>query len=141
MKREGALLAGEMSGHIFYSDRWLGFDDAIYVTGRLLEILSRDERPLSELLADVPTTHVTPEIRLDCPDERKFDVVAQALAHYRVSHEVVDIDGARIAFGDGWGLIRASNTQPVIVLRAEADTPEGLSRIRTELENFVLSRY
>ena len=137
MKVEGALLAGEMSGHIFYKDRWLGFDDAIYVTARLLEILSRTERPLSALLADVPETAVTPEIRLDCPDETKFEVVARAVDHYRDRYPVIEIDGARVDFGDGWGLIRASNTQPVIVLRAEADTDVALLRIRDELEAFV----
>lgn len=140
MKAEGALLAGEMSGHIFYRERWYGFDDAIYVTGRLVEILSHADRPLSALLADVPTTHVTPELRLDCPDDRKFGVVAEAIAHYRARHPIVDIDGARIDFGDGWGLIRASNTQPVIVLRAEAETPEALARIRATLEAFVATR-
>jgi len=137
MKVEGALLAGEMSGHIFYKDRWYGFDDAIYVTGRLLEILSHTDRPLSALLADVPVTHVTPEIRLDCPDDRKFAVVALAIEHYGRHHPIVDIDGARIAFEDGWGLIRASNTQPVIVLRAEADNAQALARIRSDLEGFV----
>ena len=95
---------------------------------------------LSSLLADVPKTQVTPEIRLDCPDAVKFDVVAQAVAHFGAAHPVIDIDGARIDFGDGWGLIRASNTQPVIVLRAEAETPEGLLRIRTTLERFVAER-
>ena len=140
MKAEGALLAGEMSGHIFYQDRWLGFDDAIYVTGRLVEILSRADRPLSALLADVPRTHVTPEIRLDCPDDKKFGVVAEAVADFGKRHPLVDIDGARIDFGDGWGLIRASNTQPVIVLRAEAETPEALARIRATLEAFVATR-
>jgi len=140
MKVEGALLAGEMSGHIFYKERWLGFDDAIYVTARLVEILSHAGRPLSELLADVPTTHVTPEIRLDCPDETKFSVVAQAVEHYREAHPVVDIDGARVDFGDGWGLVRASNTQPVIVLRAEASSADGLQRIRAEIEGFVAAR-
>ncbi len=137
MKKEGALLAGEMSGHIFYAERWYGFDDAVYVTGRVLEILSRADRPLSELLADVPETCVTPEIRLDADDAEKFEIVARALAHYGSMHEVDATDGARISFGDGWGLIRASNTQPVIVLRAEAGTPEGLARIRAELEGFV----
>ena len=137
MKAEGALLAGEMSGHIFYKDRWYGFDDAVYVTGRLLEILSHSDRPLSELLADVPVTHVTPEIRLECDDARKFGVVTLAIEHYGRNHPVVTIDGARIAFEDGWGLIRASNTQPVIVLRAEADSAAALLRIRNELEGFV----
>lgn len=137
MKQEGALLAGEMSGHIFYAERWYGFDDAIYVTARLLEILSRSDKPLSALLADVPRTFVTPELRLDCDDHKKFDVVAQATAHYGEAHPVITIDGARIDFGDGWGLIRASNTQPVIVLRAEADNEAALARIRAELEGFV----
>lgn len=137
MKAEGALLAGEMSGHIFYAERWYGFDDAIYVTARLLEILSHSDKPLSVLLADVPKTFVTPELRLDCDDQTKFDVVAQATAHYGARHPVVTIDGARIDFGDGWGLIRASNTQPVIVLRAEAESEAALARIRAELEGFV----
>ena len=140
MKAEGALLAGEMSGHIFYAERWYGFDDAIYVTARLLEILSRSDKPLSALLADVPKTCVTPELRLDCDDARKFDVVAEAVAHYGAKYPVVTIDGARIDFGDGWGLIRASNTQPVIVLRAEADDDAALNRIRAELEAFVAQR-
>lgn len=137
MKKEGALLAGEMSGHIFYAERWYGFDDAVYVTGRVLEILSKTDIPLSQLLADLPPTHVTPEIRLDADDAEKFVIVAKALAHYGASRRVDATDGARIDFGDGWGLIRASNTQPVIVLRAEANSEAGLVRIRGELEDFV----
>lgn len=140
MKLEGALLAGEMSGHIFYKERWLGFDDAIYVTARVIEILSRSTTKLSSLLADVPRTHATPEIRLDCADDAKFALVQAAIAHYRAQHPVIDIDGARVDFGDGWGLIRASNTQPIIVMRAEADSPEALARIRAELEAFVAAR-
>ena len=140
MKAEGALLAGEMSGHIFFKHRWFGFDDAIYTTGRLLEILSRSERPLSELLDGVPVTHVTPELRLDCPDKTKFKVVDAAVKHFKALYPVVDIDGARIDFGDGWGLIRASNTQPVIVLRAEAQSAERLAEIRALLEGFVAER-
>ena len=137
MKEEDALLGGEMSGHIFFRHRWFGFDDAVYATGRLLEILSRTDRSMSELLADVPTTHVTPEIRLDCPDSVKFGVVERAIAHYKALHDVIDIDGARVNFPTGWGLIRASNTQPVIVLRAEAESAEALVEIRGELEGFV----
>ena len=137
MKKEGALLAGEMSGHIFYAERWYGFDDAVYVTGRVLEILSRTARPLSELLADLPPTFSTPELRLDADDAEKFAIVARALDHYRALHKVDATDGARIDFGDGWGLIRASNTQPVIVLRAEAGSEDALARIRAELEGFV----
>ena len=140
MKREDALLAGEMSGHIFFRHRWFGFDDAVYTTGRLLEILSRHDGPLSSLLAGVPETHVTPELRLPCPDDEKFDVVAAGVAHFKALHPVVDIDGARVDFGDGWGLIRASNTQPVIVLRAEADSAAALARIRATLEGFVATR-
>ena len=126
-----------MSGHIFFRHRWFGFDDAVYATGRLLEILSRSDRSMSELLADVPTTHVTPEIRLDCPDSVKFGVVERAIAHYKALYDVVAIDGARVHFPTGWGLIRASNTQPVIVLRAEAESAEALETIRAELEGFV----
>lgn len=139
MKLEDAALGGEMSGHIFYQHRWFGFDDAVYTTGRLLEILSQHDGPLSSLLADVPKTHVTPELRLACADERKFDVVAEAVAHFKARYPVVDIDGARVDFGDGWGLIRASNTQPVIVLRAEAETRAALASIRNTLEEFVAS--
>jgi phosphomannomutase/phosphoglucomutase len=143
MKEEGAALAGEMSGHIFYSHRWYGFDDALYTTGRLLEILSRADASLSALLADVPTTCVTPEIRLDVPEARKVAIVAAALAHFRGHAEVTNviaIDGARVEFAHGWGLIRASNTQPVLVLRAEADTPAHLAEIRGVLEAFVAAR-
>jgi phosphomannomutase/phosphoglucomutase len=137
MKAEGAQLAGEMSGHIFFQHRWFGFDDAVYTTGRLLEILSRTETPLSALLSDVPVTHVTPEIRLECPDDVKFRVVDAAVAQFSETHDVIDIDGARVSFEGGWGLIRASNTQPVIVLRAEAETAAGLADIRQTLEDFV----
>lgn len=140
MKAEGALLAGEMSGHIFFAHRWFGFDDAIYTTMRVLEILSRTSTPLSELLADVPKTSVTPEIRLPCPDDRKFDLVDEAIAFFKTKYPIVDIDGARIQFEKGWGLIRASNTQPVLVLRAEAETDDDLEAIRHELESFVALR-
>jgi len=133
MKQEGALLAGEMSGHIFYKHRYFGYDDAIYTTCRLLEIVSRDPRPVSALLADVPTTFATAEIRLPCPDDRKFGVVAAVAARYRASHEVIDIDGVRVVFADGWGLVRASNTGPVLVMRCEAQSEAGRDRIRAEL--------
>jgi len=139
MLQEKSLLGGEMSGHIFFKHRWFGFDDAVYTTMRLLEIVSHTDAPLSSLFADVPKTHVTPEIRLPCPDDTKFGVVDKAVTHFKASFPVIDIDGARIDFGDGWGLIRASNTQPVIVLRAEADSAEALARIRTTLEGFVAS--
>lgn len=137
MKEEGALLAGEMSGHIFFADRYFGFDDAVYAALRLLEILAEEKRPLHELLADVPETHTTPEIRVPCADELKFGVVDRVLAHYQATHDVVDVDGARVKFEGGWGLVRASNTQPVLVLRFEADTAERLAAIQTEVESVV----
>jgi phosphomannomutase / phosphoglucomutase len=138
MKQEGALLAGEMSGHMFFADRWPGFDDAIYATVRLLEIVQREGRGLAELLADVPVTFATPELRVDCPDAIKFDVVGRVLAFYRPTHRVVDIDGARVDFGEGaWGLCRASNTGPVLVLRAEARSEARLLEVRREIEAAV----
>ena len=140
MKEEKALLAGEMSGHIFFADRYYGFDDAIYATLRILEIVSHSDVPLHEMLADVPQTFATPEIRVDCDDARKFELVRQMVDHYRPTHSLIDIDGARIQFDGGWGLVRASNTQPVLVLRFEADTEPGLESIRSEVES-VLERF
>lgn len=142
MKEEGALLAGEMSGHLFFADRYHGFDDAIYASLRLLEILARDPRSIAEMLADVPRTYATPEIRVDCPDAVKFDVVAAVRSHYRgLGLPVVDIDGARISFGTerdpAWGLVRASNTGPVLVMRFEATTPERRDAIHAEVEGVV----
>jgi phosphomannomutase / phosphoglucomutase len=138
MKQENALLGGEMSGHVFFADRWPGFDDAIYATVRLLEIVTRDGPSLRELLADVPVTFTTPEIRVDCPDALKFDVVRKVLARYRLTHEVVDIDGARIDFGAGaWGLCRASNTQPALVLRFEARSEARRDEVRGDVEGAV----
>jgi phosphomannomutase/phosphoglucomutase len=138
MKQEGALLAGEMSGHVFFADRYWGFDDAIYATARLAELLVRDGRPLSELLADVPQTFATPELRVECAEHAKFGVVQRVLAHFRRTHAVLDIDGARIDFSDGaWGLCRASNTQPVLVLRFEARTEARRDEVRAEVEAVV----
>ncbi|MCX5837456.1 MAG: phosphomannomutase/phosphoglucomutase [Deltaproteobacteria bacterium] len=137
MKEEKALLAGEMSGHIFFADRYFGFDDAIYASVRLLEILSETGKRLSDLLFDVPRTFTTPEIRVDCPDRIKFGVVASVREHYRKTHEIIAIDGVRVPFADGWGLIRASNTQPVLVLRFEAATQERLEAIRREMESVL----
>lgn len=134
MKDEQAALAGEMSGHIFFADRYFGYDDAIYAGARLLEILSHTEQPVSQLLAGVPPMVSTPEIRVDCPDDKKFQVVEQLAAEFKQEHEVIDIDGARILFGDGWGLVRASNTQPALVLRFEAANQERLQAIRHTVE-------
>ena len=134
MREEKAVLAGEMSGHMFFADRYYGFDDAVYAAARLVELLTRSERPLSALVDALPVMHNTPEIRLPCPDDTKFEVVRRALAHYRRDHQVVDVDGARVSFPGGWGLVRASNTGPMLVLRCEADSPEHLAEIRADLE-------
>ncbi len=135
LKHEHAVLAGEMSGHMFFADRYYGFDDAIYASFRLLEIIDRGGRGLGALLADLPKTSATPEIRLDCPDERKFDVVRRAAEYFRAHYEVIDTDGVRVRFPHGWGLVRASNTQPALVLRFEADSDSALAEIRSLFEN------
>ncbi len=122
IKETGAELAGEMSGHVFYNDRYFGYDDALYTTARLIEILSNTDQTVSELLSDLPTTFVTPEIRRDCVDELKFDVPGLVAATFEGEFAVNTIDGVRVNFGDGWGLCRASNTQPALVLRVEAQT-------------------
>ena len=135
MKEEGAELAGEMSGHMFFKDRYLGFDDAIYASCRLLEILTRTGKKISELLADVPKTFTTPEIRVACPEDLKFKVVEQVTNYFRDNYDVIDIDGVRVLFDDGWGLVRASNTQPVLVLRFEAMSKLRLLEIRELIES------
>ena len=140
MKEEQAMLAGEMSGHIFFADRYYGFDDAIYATLRILEIVSHSNVPLHEMLSDVPETFATPEIRVECDDAHKFGLVQQIIDHYRPTHALVDIDGARIQFDGGWALVRASNTQPVLVLRFEADSEQQLESIRSEVSS-VLERF
>lgn len=138
MKEEGALLAGEMSGHIFFKDRYFGFDDAIYATGRLVELVAATGRSPRALLADVPPTSTTPELRLPCPDAIKFDLVERVRDHFAASYEVSAVDGARIQFGDGaWGLCRASNTGPVLVLRFEAQDDARRDAIRAEVEGVV----
>ncbi len=134
MKELHAPIAGEMSGHMFFSEGFYGHDDALYGAARLLRIVAASGKSVHELLADVPRFVSTPELRVDCPDERKFQVVDDAVRHFRARHDVIDVDGARVLFGDGWGLIRASNTQPVLVTRYEARTPERLAEIRREME-------
>jgi phosphomannomutase/phosphoglucomutase len=132
MKEEGALLGGEMSGHIFFNDRYYGYDDAMYASLRLLEIMSRTSGSLSSLLADVPRYFTTPEIRVDCPDRLKFKIIEDLKRDLEPGRRTIDIDGIRVMFEDGWGLVRASNTQPVLVLRFEAKTQAGLEAIRRE---------
>jgi len=138
MKEEDAELAGEMSGHVFFRDRFLGFDDAIYASARLFEILAKEPRPLSELLSDLPPVVSTPEIRVDCPDEVKFRVVARVAEIVAPqAREVIDVDGIRALFDGGWGLVRASNTQPVLVLRFEGRDEASVARIRGLVERAV----
>jgi len=137
MREEKAALGGEMSGHIFFADRYLGYDDAIYASCRLVELLSKTEKKLSQLLSDVPKTFITPEIRVDCPDEIKFRVVETVREALRRDYPVIDVDGARVKFEDGWGLVRASNTQPALVLRFEALTQDRLGEIRGLVEKKV----
>jgi len=137
MKEEKALLAGEMSGHMFFADRYYGYDDAIYASARLLEILSKSGKKLSEILSDVPKSFNTPEIRVDCPDNIKFQVVEKVKNYFQKDYEIIDIDGVRIKFDNGWGLVRASNTQPVLVLRFESSTKDGLNSIKSFVEKIV----
>jgi phosphomannomutase / phosphoglucomutase len=134
MKETGALLAGEMSGHMFFKERYFGYDDAIYASLRLLEILARSALPLSRLLADLPPSVSTPEIRVDCPDERKFVIAERATEYFRQHYDVIDVDGVRVRFPEGWGLIRASNTQPALVLRFEAQSEAKLKEYRALVE-------
>jgi phosphomannomutase / phosphoglucomutase len=135
MKETHAALAGEMSGHIFFADRFYGFDDATYAGARVLEILSKTDKTLSELLGDLPETFSTPELRVDCADEKKVDVVKRIAEEFAKTNEVITIDGARIIFENGWGLVRASNTQAILVLRFEADSEENLASIRKIVED------
>ncbi|HZI89989.1 MAG TPA: phosphomannomutase/phosphoglucomutase [Candidatus Polarisedimenticolia bacterium] len=135
MRETKAPLGGEMSGHMFFADEFPGYDDALYAAGRLLRLLAAQKRPLSELVDELPQSKYvsTPELRLDCTDERKFAIVDAVREHFASRHEVIDIDGARVQFGDGWALIRASNTQPVLVVRFEAVNQERLQAIAREV--------
>jgi phosphomannomutase/phosphoglucomutase len=130
-------LAGEMSGHIFFGGDWFGFDDALFAAARLLQYVAGAGGPLSRHLADLPHMVSTPELRVDCPDERKFALVERAARHFASRYPVSTLDGVRITFADGWGLLRASNTQPVLVLRFEARTAEQLARYREEVEGWL----
>jgi len=137
MKETQALLAGEMSGHMFFADRYYGYDDAIYASCRLLEILSKTGKSLQELLADVPQSYTTPEIRVECPDHKKFDLVEKLKDEFRTRYTIIDVDGVRVVLDDGWGLVRASNTQPALVLRFEAQSEQRLEEIRAMVESAI----
>ncbi len=137
--KENAELAGEMSAHIFFKEDYYGYDDAIFATARFARIMSQTGMKVSEFLADTPTVYNTPEIRVDCPDDVKFSLIADITAYFKKTHNVVDIDGARISFGSGWGLIRASNTQPVLVLRFEAQSEKELAEIKKTLHDKLVT--
>jgi phosphomannomutase/phosphoglucomutase len=137
MHETHAPIAGEMSGHMFFQEGWYGFDDAMYGAARLLRIIADSGKSVREMMADVPHFVSTPEIRVDCPDDVKFGIVAEATRHFSAKYKVIDVDGVRVLFGDGWGLIRASNTQPVLVMRFEARTTEELEAIRAEMEGWL----
>lgn len=134
MKETGALLAGEMSGHIFFSDQYFGYDDALYAGSRLYALLCENDRPLSQLLMDLPKTFSTPEIRIECQEEKKEALILEAKKIISKNFHINDLDGIRIQFGDSWGLIRASQTQPAVVMRCESLTETGLKRIQNILE-------
>ena len=131
MKETGALFAGEMSGHLFFNDRYFGFDDAVYAGARLLEIMTTQDKSVRDLLSGIPEMVNTPEIRMDCPDDKKFNVVKKLVEEFKKEYDVIDVDGARVLFDGGWGLIRSSNTQPVLVLRFEATDEKRLEEIRS----------
>ena len=137
MKETGALLAGELSGHIMVADDYLGFDDALYDACRLIDLVARGEEPLSARTDRFPQYLSTPELRIHVTEEQKWEVVRRAVEHFRARYDVIDVDGVRVLFGDGWALLRASNTQPVIVARYEARTSERLARIRDEVEGWL----
>ena len=140
MKESDAPLAGEMSGHMFFGGDWYGFDDALFAAARLLRYIAEQGGPLSRLLADLPVTVATPELRVDCPDDRKFEIVQRAARHFAAKYPVSTLDGVRITFAQGWGLLRASNTQPVLVLRFEAASESALASYRTEVESWLAAQ-
>ena len=137
MKEMHAPIAGEMSGHMFFTESFYGHDDALYAAARLLRIIADSGKRIDELLADVPPFVSTPELRIDADEASKFAIVARAAAHFKATHDVIDVDGVRVLFGDGWGLLRASNTQPVIVARFEASSAERLAEIRGVMEGWL----
>ncbi|MEX2466072.1 MAG: phosphomannomutase/phosphoglucomutase [Gemmatimonadota bacterium] len=140
MKETGARIAGELSGHIMIADDYLGFDDALYDACRLVDLVARSDRTIAEQVAAFPQYVSTPEIRIEVTEEDKWRIVEEAVAHFKTSHDVIDVDGARVLFGDGWALLRTSNTQPVIVARFEARSQERLDEIRAEVGGWLETR-
>ena len=140
MHETHAPVGGEMSGHMFFSEGFYGFDDALYGAARLLHIVADSGKSIRELLADVPRFVSTPEIRVDCADDKKFAIVDEAKKYFAARYDVLTVDGVRVLYGDGWGLIRASNTQPVLVMRFEARTQDQLEKIQTEMQAWLRSK-
>ena len=140
MKEIGAVFTGEMSGHMFFADEYYGFDDALYAAARLLRILSHSDKDLNGMLADIPNYYATPELRVKSSDQEKFRLVERTLEHFRTRYDLIDIDGARILFPGGWGLVRASNTGPELIVRCEGRTPKDLEAIKAELFSFLESQ-
>jgi phosphomannomutase/phosphoglucomutase len=140
MREMHAPVAGEMSGHMFFTEGFYGHDDALYGAARLLRLVASAGQSIQSMLDDVPKFVSTPELRVDCPDDRKFAIVDAAAAHFGPTHDVIGVDGVRVLYGDGWGLVRASNTQPVLVMRFEARTPERLAAIRADMEGWLLTQ-
>jgi phosphomannomutase/phosphoglucomutase len=140
MHQTHAPVGGEMSGHMFFSEGFYGFDDALYGAARLLRIIADSGKSVRELLADVPRFVSTPEIRVDCPDTKKFGIVDEARLYFGSKYKVITVDGVRVLFGDGWGLIRASNTQPVLVMRFEARTKDQLDKIQSEMQGWLRAK-
>ena len=139
MRELNALFAGEVSGHMFFADEFFGFDDSFYAAGRILRILSNTDKSLSELVAPLPHYYSTAETRIACPDDIKFGVIDTIREEALKDYEAITVDGVRILYPDGWGLVRASNTQPVIVARAEGCTPEALERNAADLKARIMA--
>ena len=137
MKGINAIFTGEMSGHMFFADEYYGFDDAIYAGARLLSLLSRSDKSLKEMLTDIPRYYSTPEIRVPSSDTAKFDIVNQVIQYFSHKYPILDVDGARIIFPDGWGLVRASNTGPELIVRCEGNSPDALENIKDELFSYL----
>ena len=133
MREDGILLGGEVSGHMFFGENWCGVDDGILASCKILELMARDQRPVSAHFDTLPHFHATPELKASCPDDKKFAVIAELAAEFKTRYETIDIDGARILFPDGWGLVRASNTNPYLTLRFEGESAEAVARMKAEL--------
>jgi phosphomannomutase/phosphoglucomutase len=140
MREDGILLGGEVSGHMFFGENWYGVDDGILASCKILELMARDPRPVSAHFDTLPHYYSTPELKASCPDDKKFAVIAELAAEFKRRYEIIDIDGARILFPDGWGLVRASNTNPYLTLRFEGQTAEAVERMKAELFD-ALRRY